>query len=66
MEKKFYKDALKKAQKEKRRLVSQGRYPYLPILEEMVSKERLNSGVSLGILNVPSDFGSRLCIFRKI
>lgn len=56
MEKKFYKDALKKAQKEKRRLVSQGRYPYLPVLEEMVSKERLNSGVSLGILNVPSDF----------
>ena len=56
MEKKFYKDALKLGQKEKRRLVSQGRYPYLPVLEEMVSKERLNSGIGLGIVNVPSEF----------
>lgn len=39
MEKKFYKAALKQGQKEKRRLVSQGRYPYLPVLEEMVSEE---------------------------
>lgn len=56
MEKKFYREALKQGQKEKRRLVSQGHYPYLPVLEEMVSKERLNSGVRLGIMNIPSEF----------
>lgn len=56
MEKKFYKEALKLGQKEKRRLVSQGQYPYLPVLENMVSKERLNSGIKLGIMNIPAEF----------
>ena len=56
MEKKFYKEALKSGQKEKRRLVSQGNYPYLPVLEDMVSKERMNSGTRLGVMNVPTEF----------
>ena len=56
MEKKFYKEALKQGKKEKRRLLSQGHDPYLPVLDEMVSKERLNSGVGLGISNIPSEF----------
>lgn len=56
MEKKFYKEALKLGQKEKRRLVSQGQYPYLPVLEKMVSKERLNSGTKLGVMNIPTEF----------
>ena len=56
MEKNFYREALKQGQREKRRLVSQGYYPYLPVLEEIVSKERLNSGTRLGIMNIPSEF----------
>ena len=56
MEKNFYKEALKSGQKEKRRLVSQGSYPYLPVLEDMVSKERMNSGTRLGVLNIPAEF----------
>ena len=56
MEKKFYKEALKLGQKEKRHLVSQGNYPYLPVLEDMVSKERMNSGTRLGVMDVPSEF----------
>ena len=56
MDKKFYKEALKLGQKEKRRLVSKGQYPYLPVLENMVSKERLNSGTKLGIMDIPAEF----------
>ena len=56
MEKNFYKEALKSGQKEKRRLISQGSYPYLPVLEDMVSKERMNSGTKLGVLNIPAEF----------
>ena len=56
MEKKFYTEALKQGKKEKRSLLSQGHDPYLPVLDEMVSKERLNSGVGLGITTIPSEF----------
>ncbi len=56
MPEQFYKDALKLGQKEKRQCVSQGRYPYLPILEEVVSKERLAAGIKLGIMQIPAEY----------
>ena len=56
MENKFYKEALKSGQKNKRHLVSQGNYPYLPVLEDMVSKERMNSGTRLGVMDIPTEF----------
>lgn len=56
MPEEFYKDALKLGQKEKRQCVSQGRYPYLPILEDMVSKERLAAGTRLGVTQIPAEF----------
>ena len=52
----YYKEALKLGQKEKRHLVSQGRYPYLTVLEDMMSKERINTGVRLGLMNIPTEF----------
>lgn len=56
MPEQFYKEALKLGQKEKRHLISQGHYPYLPVMEEMMSKERLNSGMRLGVMQVPTEF----------
>lgn len=56
MPEQFYKEALKLGQKEKRQCVSQGRYPYLPILEEAVSKECLGAGTKLGVMQVPAEF----------
>ena len=56
MPEQFYKDALKLGQKERRHCVSQGRYPYLPVLEEIVSKEQLLTGVRLGLMQIPAEF----------
>ena len=56
MSEEFYKEALKNGQKEKRHLISQGEYPYLPAMEEMMSKERLNSGIKLGVMQIPIEF----------
>ena len=56
MPEQFYREALKLGQKEKRQRISRGQYPYLPVMEEMMSKERLNTGIRLGIMQVPSEF----------
>lgn len=56
MPEQFYKEALRSGQKEKRHLISQGRYPYLLVMEEMMSKERFNSGMNLGIMQIPAEF----------
>lgn len=56
MPEQFYRNALKLGQKERRHCVSQGRYPYLPVLEEIVSKEQLLTGVRLGLMQIPAEF----------
>ncbi len=56
MPEQFYKDALKLAQKEKRQRISRGQYPYLPVLDDLMSKERLNGGSKLGIMQIPAEF----------
>lgn len=56
MPEQFYKEALKQGQKEKRHLISRGQYPYLPVMDEMMSKERLNTGKYIGIMQVPAEF----------
>lgn len=56
MPEQLYKEALKRGQKEKRQCVSQGHYPYLPVLDTLVSKERLNSGKRLGVMQIPAEF----------
>lgn len=52
----FYKEALKLGQKEKRQLVSRGQYPYLSVLDDMMSKERLNTGKYIGVMQIPAEF----------
>ena len=56
MPEQFYKEALKLGQKEKRQLISQGHYPYLPVMEDMMSQERLVSGMRLGVMQVQAEF----------
>lgn len=56
MPEQFYKEALKLGQKEKRHLVSRGQYPYLSVLEDMMSKERLNTGKYIGVMQIPAEF----------
>lgn len=56
MPEQFYKDALKLGQKEKRQRVSKGQYPYLPVMDDMMSKARMNSGTRLGIMQIPAEF----------
>lgn len=56
MPEQYYKEALKRGQKEKRQCVSRGQYPYLPVLDELVAKERLSSGTRLGVMQIPAEF----------
>ena len=56
MAEQFYREALKLGQKEKRHKISRGQYPYLPVMEEMMSKERFNTGTRLGIMQIPTEF----------
>lgn len=50
-----YRDALKLGQKAYRASVSAGEYPYLPVLDDMISPERCVSGVDLGLVSIPAE-----------
>lgn len=56
MPEQYYKEAYKCGQKEKRHCISRGEYPYLPVLDELVPKERLTMGTRLGVMSVPAEF----------
>lgn len=51
-----YRDAQKKAQKEFRACTSKGEYPYLPVLEDFVSREELLHTVDLGTIQIPLEY----------
>ena len=57
----YYKEAQRRAQKEFRACTSRGEYPYLPVLDDFVSRDRLNRGVDLGLLQVPLEFVVGTC-----
>lgn len=48
-----YKDALKLGEKEYRRAVSSGRYPYLPVLDTVLSGEGVLPQTDLGVMDIP-------------
>lgn len=48
-----YRDALKKAQKEFRACIYQGKFPYLPRLDEFVPADQFSRAVDLGTVQVP-------------
>ncbi len=51
-----YSDALKLGQKEYRACVTRGRYPYLPVLDEILPSDRAPVGTSLGLIQIPAEF----------
>ena len=51
----YYKEALKSAQREYRQCVSNGKSPFLPVLDEFISKEKTSTGIDLGLVQIPAD-----------
>lgn len=52
----FYKEALKKGQKEKKNCVNEGIDPYLPALDELVSSDKVITEVNMGVMQVPTEW----------
>lgn len=52
----FYKEAVKKGQKEKKTCLSEGKNPYLPALDDLVSSEKILAGINLGVQQVPTEY----------
>lgn len=52
---KEYLEAEKLGKKEYRNRVVKGQYPYLPVLDEIITNVNIDSEVSLGLVNVPLD-----------
>lgn len=52
---KEYLEAYKLGKKEFRNCVVKGRYPYLPVLDEIISDVDIDSEVNLGLVNIPLD-----------
>lgn len=55
MQEQYYKDALKLGQREVRACISQGVYPYLPLLDDFLPSERMKTGTDLGTKWIPSE-----------
>ncbi len=55
MPEQYYKEALKLGQREVRACVSRGEHPYLPLLDDFVTSERITTGSDLGTKWVPSE-----------
>ena len=48
-----YKEALRAGQKEVRAKTAKNESPYLPVLDKIIPPERLLSGISLGVIQIP-------------
>ena len=57
----YYKEAQRRGQKEFRACISRGEYPYLPVLDDFVPRDRLNRGIDLGVLQIPLEFVVGTC-----
>ncbi|MBQ0066469.1 MAG: BMP family ABC transporter substrate-binding protein [Firmicutes bacterium] len=51
---KYYSQALKQGKSFYKRNVSNGQYPYLPVLDEMLPKEKVDMGKDLGLVQIPT------------
>lgn len=51
----YYRDAMKQAQKEFRACTAKGKYPYLPVLDDFVTSEKIGQGIDLGFAQVPME-----------
>lgn len=52
----FYKEALKKGQKEKKNCINEGIDPYLPALDELISSDKVITEVNMGVMQVPTEW----------
>lgn len=51
-----YLEALKLGKKEYKACVYQGRFPYLPVLDDILSREEVRTEQNMGLIQVPLDF----------
>ena len=52
----YYEDALKRAQKERKNLISHGRTPYLTALDDIIPEAAFAHGSDLGLMEIPVEF----------
>ena len=52
----YYKEALKKGQKEKKNCTNEGIDPYLPALDELISSDKTITEVNMGVMQIPSEW----------
>ena len=57
----YYKEAQRRGQREFRACTARGEYPYLPVLDDFVSRDQLNRGTDLGLLQLPLEFVVGTC-----
>ena len=51
-----YEEALKLGRKEYKACVSSGRFPYLPVLDAILTREEIQTEQNMGLVHVPLDF----------
>ena len=51
-----YSEALKLGKKEYKSCVYRGRFPYLPVLDDILSKEDIRTEQNMGLIQIPLDF----------
>lgn len=52
----YYKEALKRGQKECRACIAKGISPCLPVLDDFIPEERSMAGIDLGVIQIPAEF----------
>ncbi len=50
-----YEEALRLGKKEYKSCMAQGRFPYLPVLDEIIANEEIQTEKQLGLVNIPLD-----------
>ena len=53
---KEYQEALKLGKKEYKSRVSRGEFPYLPVLDEILSQADIQTEQNMGLMSIPLDF----------
>ena len=51
-----YSEALKLGKKEYRARIAKGQFPYLPVLDEILSEADIQTEQNMGLVHVPLDF----------
>lgn len=49
----LYLDALRRGKKEQKKCIAMGRFPYLPVLDEILTQQNILTEQNLGLVNIP-------------